>query len=44
MDREPCCSCSGPRGMMVLFLKQVHLQNVGAAGIEVSMEVMGDLT
>lgn len=22
----------GPRGMMVLFLKQVHLQNVGAAG------------
>ena len=22
---------SGPRGMMVLFLKQVHLQNVGAA-------------
>lgn len=23
--------CSGPRGMMVLFLKHVHLQNVGAA-------------
>jgi hypothetical protein len=24
-------SCCGPRGMMVLFLKQVHLQNVGTA-------------
>lgn len=23
---------SGPRGMMVLFFPQVHLQNVGAAG------------
>lgn len=23
--------CSGPRGMMVLFLKHVHLQKVGAA-------------
>lgn len=23
--------CSGPRGMIVLFLKHVHLQKVGAA-------------
>lgn len=31
-EREsPWCSCSGPSGMMVLFLKQVHLQKVGAA-------------
>ncbi len=27
-DESPCW---GPRGMMVLFVKQVHLQNVGAA-------------
>lgn len=26
--------CSGPRGMMVLFLKHVHLQKVGAAEAE----------
>lgn len=24
-------SCCGPRGMMVLLVKQVHLQKVGAA-------------
>lgn len=30
---EDTNSVSGPRGMMVLFLKQVHLQNVGAAGM-----------
>jgi hypothetical protein len=28
--REESSWCSGPRGMMVLFLKHVHLQNVGA--------------
>lgn len=33
--REEELSCSGPSGMMVLFLKQVHLQNVGAAGVSV---------
>jgi hypothetical protein len=25
------CGWFGPRGIIVLFLKQVHLQNVGAA-------------
>jgi hypothetical protein len=29
-------SCCGPRGMMVLFWKQVHLQKDGTAGMCVS--------
>jgi hypothetical protein len=29
--RAGLSACCGPRGMMVLFLKHVHLQNVGAA-------------
>ena len=43
---SPSDWCSGPRAMMVLFLKHVHLQKIGApAGVSLSSrDVGGDLT
>lgn len=34
-EKESDWSCPGPRGMMVLLLKQVHLQNETGARIQV---------
>lgn len=38
-DEEPEESPLGPNGMIVLFLKQVHLQKVGAAGWSHSISI-----